>query len=469
MNKQELYRSIPKVDRLMEGAVCTRLVELYGEPLVLSCVRDVLEDLRRMIGETDSCDIDVGYDRIEQDVCQRVGNTVQPGLKKVINATGTILHTNLGRAPIGREIAESALETITGYTNIEYDLQTGQRGPRGGRCEELLMRLTGAQDALVVNNNAAAVLLILHTLGQGYEVIVSRGELVEIGGHFRIPDVMQASGCTLREVGTTNKTRVEDYRAAINDKTAALMKVHTSNYRIVGFTDVVSTAELADLAHEHDLPMIEDLGSGALADLASMGIGAEPTVKDCVGDGADLICFSADKLLGGLQAGIILGKGKIIDKLRHHPMMRALRTDKFTAAVLERTLIAYLNDDQAMRDIPVLAMAGATEKQLQDKAVRLADELRAICGQKEDAGMKISVEPLVDQIGGGALPLEELPGYGVRISGSSPAGEEVRAQLMEGAQPVVPRFHEGDLLLSVRTIDEDDFADLCKKVSAVRW
>ena len=370
-----------------------------------------------------------------------------------------------GIAEHGEDIAKEALVRITGYTNIEYDLQTGDRGPRGGRCEELLKRLTGAQDALIVNNNAASVLLILHAMCQGREVVVSRGELVEIGGHFRIPDVMEASGSILREVGTTNKTRLADYEAAVTDKTAALMKVHTSNYRIVGFTDEVSTAELAALAHEHGIPMFEDLGSGALIDLAGQGIGEEPTVTACVRGGADLVCFSADKLLGGPQAGIILGRHTYIDKLRHHPMMRALRTDKFTSSVLEMTLLAYLDERRAKREVPALEMMTAPEEELREKAEHLATLLQDSAIQ----GLSVRVEEVEDLIGGGALPSVRLRGYAVRLKGSAPAGDAQKRQLLEGTLPIVPRFTEGDVLLSVRTISESDFPALCDKVSTCTW
>lgn len=469
MDKKELYRNIPKVDRLMEGAVCRKLAEAYGEPLVLSCVREELEALRQTISAIDQEKGAEGsvsdMTQIEDRIGKRVHAAAEPGLRKVINATGTVLHTNLGRAPIGKEIAEMALAKITDYTNIEYDLQTGERGPRGGRCEELLKRLTGAEDALIVNNNAASVLLILHAMCQGREVIVSRGELVEIGGHFRIPDVMEASGSILHEVGTTNKTRLADYEEAVTDQTAALMKVHTSNYRIVGFTDEVPTADLAALAHEHGLPMFEDLGSGALTDLAELGIGDEPTVSACVKGGADLVCFSADKLLGGPQAGIILGRHSYIDKLRHHPMMRALRTDKFTASVLELTLLAYLDERKARRDIPALEMMTVRPEILKEKAERLAGLLRDSAGQD----LSVSVETTEDLIGGGALPNVRLKGYAVRVKGSRPASDAQKRQLLEGALPVVPRFAEGDLLLSVRTVDEADLAALSDKVSACAW
>lgn len=470
MDKQQLYRSIPKVDRLMDGAVCRQLIDAHGEPLVLNCVREVLEDLREAVDAMDESrlsavvtdgDLDAG--KVEALIEERVTASVRPGLTRVINATGTILHTNLGRAPISREAAGAALDLITGYTNIEYDPATGERGERGGRCEELLRRLTGAEDALIVNNNAACVLLILHALCQGREVVVSRGELVEIGGHFRIPDVMEASGSILREVGTTNKTRLQDYAAAINDQTAALMKVHTSNYRIVGFTDEVQTEELAALAHERGIPMFEDLGSGALIDLAGWGIGEEPTVQACVQGSADLICFSADKLLGGPQAGVILGSRAYVAQLRHHPMMRALRTDKFTAAVLERTLLAYLDGERVTDTVPVLRMATAKPEELKEKAGRLAKLIQ------QETYLSVSVEPVTDRIGGGALPLEELAGYAARVHGPAPVGEEIRLQLLEGEIPVAARIADGDLIFSARTIDEADFEIIAAKVRELRW
>ena len=457
MSKQDLYRRIPKVDQLMERARMRALSDQYGGELVLTCVRKELDDLRRKIAELPEAgsipdELDPAF--LEQRIKETLEITVRPKLRRVINATGTILHS--------QSVAQEAAELASGYTNIEYNLATGTRGSRGGGCEELLIRLTGAEDALVVNNNAAAMLLILNTFCSGREVVVSRGELVEIGGSFRMPDVMEAGGADLKEVGTTNKTHLRDYEKAITSKTAALMKVHTSNYKVVGFTESVDIGELSGLARERDLLLIEDLGSGALIDLAAMGIGDEPTVQQCVADGADLVCFSADKLLGGPQAGIVLGRADLIKKMKSHPMMRALRVDKLIAATLERTLLGYLEPEHVKEKIPVLSMITATEEELRDKAEKLC---RMIAEQTAD--LKLSVEPYEDQIGGGSMPQTRLPGYAVRVHADGPVGDQVRRMLLAGKVPIAARFADGDLWLSVRTVDGADFSTIADQLAVV--
>ena len=465
MSKQDLYRKIPKVDQLMERVHMRALSDQYGGELVLTCVRKELDDLRRKIAElpeTGSFSDELEPAYLEQRIEETLKVTVSPKLRRVINATGTILHTNLGRAPISTSVAQGVADLASGYTNIEYDLATGTRGSRGGGCEELLIRITGAEDALVVNNNAAAMLLILNTFCRDREVVVSRGELVEIGGSFRMPDVMEAGGACLTEVGTTNKTHLRDYEKAITGKTAALMKVHTSNYKVVGFTESVDIAQLSVLAHEKELLLIEDLGSGALIDLAAMGIGDEPTVQQCVTDGADLVCFSADKLLGGPQAGIVLGRKDLIKQMKSHPMMRALRVDKLVSATLERTLIAYLDTEQAKRDIPVLKMITAADQTLREKA----DKLQKMIAEQTDS-LKLSVEACEDQIGGGSMPQTRLPGYAVRVHADEPMGDQVRKALLVGKVPIAARFADGDLWLSVRTIDKSDFSLIADQMAVV--
>ncbi len=465
MNKQDLYRRIPKVDQLMERAQMRALSDQYGGELVLTCVRKELDDLRRKIAElseTGSISDELDPIHLERRIQETLEITVRPKLRRVINATGTILHTNLGRAPISSSVAAEVAELAAGYTNIEYNLAAGTRGKRGGGCEELLIRLTGAEDALIVNNNAAAMLLILNTFCRDREVVVSRGELVEIGGSFRMPDVMEAGGAILKEVGTTNKTHLRDYKRAVSAKTAALMKVHTSNYKVVGFTESVDIAELSALAEKNNLLLIEDLGSGVLVDLAAMGIGDEPTVQQCVEDGADLVCFSADKLLGGPQAGIVLGREDLIQKMKSHPMMRALRIDKLIAATLERTLLTYLEPERVKEKIPVLSMITATEEELRDKAEKLC---RMIAERTIE--LKLSVEPYEDQIGGGSMPQTRLPGWAVRVHAREPMGDQVRKALLSGSVPVAGRFADGDLWLSVRAVNESDFALIAEELSLV--
>ena len=471
MNRQELYRRIPKVDRLLEDSRIRELIGRYGDELVSSCIREKLDGLREMIGKAVTGDElsneETEITSIVSGIEKRVIETSEPGLKRVINATGTILHTNLGRAPIGKEFAARAAELMSGYTNIEYDLGKGTRGKRGGRCEELIRQLTGAEDALIVNNNAAAVLLILNGLCSGREVIVSRGELVEIGGHFRMPDVMEASGCRLCEVGTTNKTHLADYQRAVTPRTAAMMKVHTSNFRVIGFTDEVSPGELAELAHSKGLLMIEDLGSGRLIETEYNSLGDEPSVASCLESGADVICFSGDKLLGGPQAGIILGKAEIIEKLRSHPVMRALRPDKVTASLLEMTLLAYFDKDNALKTIPALCMAAASAEELTVKANELKTAIERQCEEAGRCDIEVSIEPVTDQIGGGALPETALEGAAVRIRLGRPAGEAEKQALLGCRIPVIPRFADHDIYLSVRTIDRDDFSMLAGMLAEV--
>ena len=411
MNKNLLYRRIPKVDVLLEDEKIRELTEQYSYDTVLEAVREELDKLRALIG---TCEDEAeGIREIEQ-LSVRIQEAVKamhtPNMRTVINGTGTILHTNLGRAPIGERHMRHIADIAMNYSNLEYNLEAGARGERYSHFEKLLCKITGAEAAMAVNNNAAAVMLILSTMGKGKEVIVSRGELVEIGGKFRIPDVMEQSGATLVEVGTTNKTHYTDYENAITEETAALLKVHTSNYRIVGFTDNVSIAELVPLGKEREIPVIEDLGSGVLIDLSKYGLTYEPTVQDSVRNGADVVCFSGDKLLGGPQAGIIVGKKKYIDQMKKNQLTRALRIDKFTAATLEVVLQEYLSEEKAIQNIPALRMI---TKEIEE-ITRDAQELEALLQQAE-LPAQIQMEPCESQIGGGSLPLERIPSMAVTI------------------------------------------------------
>ena len=372
MNKNLLYRSIPKVDVILEFETIKSCIEEYGREIVIDAIRVEMDELRKFIGQTDSEEAaKKAIDNVVASIVKRVEKSLMPNMRKVINATGTILHTNLGRAPISEDHIKHIAEIATGYSNLEYNLEAGKRGERYSHFEELLCKITGAEAAMAVNNNAAAVMLILSSLGKGGEVVVSRGELVEIGGKFRIPDVMVQSGATLVEIGTTNKTHYSDYEDAINENTAALLKVHTSNYRIIGFTQSVSIEELAPLAHEHNIPVIEDLGSGVLIDLSKYGITYEPTVQDSIRAGADVVSFSGDKLLGGPQAGIIVGKKEYIAKMKKNPLTRALRIDKFTAATLEVVLQEYLSEERAVKHLPVLQMITKSYEEVDKEAKKL--------------------------------------------------------------------------------------------------
>ena len=397
MDKNIFYRSIPKVDILLEDERIQNAASIYERDTVMDAIREQTEYVRGLIRTCDEEEtIRRGIDNLIPDIIRRVEKMHTPDMRPVINATGTILHTNLGRAPISREHMARLAEVACGYSNLEYDLEAGRRGERYSHFEKLLCKITGAEAAMAVNNNASAVMLILSSMAKGGEVVVSRGELVEIGGKFRIPDVMEQSGARLVEVGTTNKTHYSDYADAVTEETKAFLKVHTSNYRIVGFTESVGIDDLIPLGQEYDLPIIEDLGSGVLIDLSKYGLTYEPTVQDSIRKGADVVCFSGDKLLGGPQAGIIVGKKKYIDKMKKNQLTRALRIDKFTATALELVLQEYLSEENAVNKIPVLRMITKSAEEVEKSARRFKRML-------ERKGLKaaITLQKCESQIGGG--------------------------------------------------------------------
>lgn len=458
MNKNLLYRRIPKVDVLLEDEKIRELTEQYSYDTVLEAVREELDKLRALIG---TCEDEAeGIREIEQ-LSVRIQEAVKamhtPNMRTVINGTGTILHTNLGRAPIGERHMRHIADIAMNYSNLEYNLEAGARGERYSHFEKLLCKITGAEAAMAVNNNAAAVMLILSTMGKGKEVIVSRGELVEIGGKFRIPDVMEQSGATLVEVGTTNKTHYTDYENAITEETAALLKVHTSNYRIVGFTDNVSIAELVPLGKEREIPVIEDLGSGVLIDLSKYGLTYEPTVQDSVRNGADVVCFSGDKLLGGPQAGIIVGKKKYIDQMKKNQLTRALRIDKFTAATLEVVLQEYLSEEKAIQNIPALRMI---TKEIEE-ITRDAQELETLLQQAE-LPAQIQMESCESQIGGGSLPLERIPSMAVTIHPEKITTAELELRLRHMSVPMIVRTMNDKIVIDVRTVDKKWYPKIAK-------
>lgn len=472
MEKQEWYRRIPKVDMLLETDGIRQYIPVYGYERVREAVRAELSELRARIaqlpeGEAEgTAEDDVLLNVIcEQDTAEpgqsaecenvltdRIGARLlkmqSPGLKKVLNGTGTILHTNLGRAPLGKEAASRVLETVSGYCNLEYDLEDGCRGERCGQIENILCEITGAEAAVAVNNNAAALLLILCTLAQGGEVIVSRGELVEIGGQFRIPDVMKQSGAGLVEVGTTNRTRLSDYETAVTETTKAILKVHTSNYRIIGFTEETSIEQLTPLREKYGIPLVEDLGSGALLDLTKYGLPGEPNVQDALRRGADIVCFSGDKLLGGPQAGIIAGKKEYIEKMRSNPLFRALRIDKITAAFLETILLEYRSMERALVWIPTLRMLTQNEKEIAKDAAVLKQLL-----EREAFDAEIALYPCRSKVGGGALPVTELPSMAVGIRPSKISAETLSRRLRRLPIPVVTRIEDENVLVDARTFE----------------
>lgn len=463
MDKNELFRNIPKVDALLERESMAALIGRYGRSLVTEAVRTETEQLRRTIRETeDESAALAAVAGLEESIARRLEELCTPRVRKVINATGTILHTNLGRAPISRAQAEKLADIVTGYSNLEYDLEGARRGERYAHFEWLLCRLTGAEAAMVVNNNAAAVLLVLSTLAAGGEVLVSRGELVEIGGKFRVPDVCRQSGAALREVGTTNKTHFSDYEEALGDETKAILKVHTSNYRIVGFTESVPAAELAELAHGHGVPMIEDLGSGVLVDLEEYGLGHEPTVQESVRAGIDVVCFSGDKLLGGPQAGIIVGKKEYIARMKRHPLTRALRVDKFTVTALELVLLEYLKKESVARNVPVLRMISEKEPSVRARAEKLADMLR-----RRELRADIAVAPCQSQVGGGSLPLERLESAAVTLDPWQMSADALEHAMLALPVPIVPRVAEDKVLLDMRTVAEDELETAARMLGEV--
>ena len=440
----QLLRKIPKVDDLLRNPDLAETIAQYGDRAVTEAIRSELDALRQEILGGQAFALPEQSSLCQQIVMRVLRNSL-PSFRSVINGTGIILHTNLGRACLAEKAARAVYEASRSYSNLEYDLVSGKRGTRYSHVEDLLCRLTGAESALVVNNNAAAVLLVLSALTQGGQVVASRGELVEIGGSFRIPEIMEACGAQLKEVGATNKTHLHDYERAINENTKALMKVHTSNYRIIGFSETPALPELVALGHKHGLPVIEDLGSGCLVDLKRFGIHDEPSVQNSIRANVDVVSFSGDKLLGGPQAGIILGKKKYLDILKQHPLNRAMRVDKMTLAALEATLRSY--DAGSENDIPVIAMLSAQPEALLEKAKQLASLL-------EDAGISCQILPTEGRVGGGSVPNHSLPSYAVAFDRDVVRLEET---LRKGIRPIIGRIHEGNYLLDVRTLLAEDF------------
>lgn len=447
----ELLRKIPKVDELLRSPLLAEAAAQYGDRAVTDAIRSELEGLRQAILSHQTAAVPE-HAELCSGICRRVRESVLPSLRNVINGTGILLHTNLGRACLSEKAALAVYDAARSYSNLEYDLETGKRGSRYSHVEAILCRLTGAESALVVNNNAAAVLLVLSALTQGGQVVVSRGELVEIGGSFRIPEIMEACGAQLREVGATNKTHLRDYERAIGEHTKALMKVHTSNYRIIGFSQTPALSDLVALGHSRDLPVIEDLGSGSLLELNRFGIHDEPTVQDSIRAGVDVVSFSGDKLLGGPQAGIILGRKKYLDVLKMHPLNRAMRVDKMTLAALEATLQSYENG--TVRQIPVIGMMASTADMLLPRAEKLAQMLRS-------AGIDTKILPTEGRVGGGSVPNQNLPSWAVAFGGDVNRLEET---LRRGVHPIVGRIHDGHYLLDVRTLFDSDFETIVDSV-----
>ena len=456
MEKNSLLRQLPKVDEVLRRPPVAAL-EL-PQTVVTDLVRGRIEELRQRILEGSLTSLPT-VEELCCGVCADATAAAKPSLRPVINATGVTLHTNLGRACLSEKAVAAAAAAARRYSTLEYDLEKGERGSRYSHVEKLLCRITGAQAAMAVNNNAAAVLLILSAVGKGGEVITSRGELVEIGGSFRIPEIMEQCGCSLREVGATNKTHLRDYENAIGEGTRALLKVHTSNYRILGFSESVPLQDLVALGRKHGLPVIEDLGSGCFFDLERIGIHGEPTVMDSVRAGVDIISFSGDKLLGGPQAGIILGSEEWIARLKTHPLTRAMRVDKMTLAALEATLQSYLEPEKAREEIPTLRMLSIDPARLKLRAELLRERL-------EKEGVLCEVVPEQDQVGGGSVPTQLLPTWAVAVTPRNLTVDGLEERLRtRSATPIIGRIAHERYLLDVRTLWEEDFALIAASVA----
>lgn len=460
MNKNLLFRNIPKVDVLLEEPKIINLIDNYHRDVVINSIREEIDKVRNFIKENEDVFlIDKRINNLIEDIVLNVEKVYSYNLRKVINGTGTILHTNLGRAIISKKHSNYLNEIITSYSNLEYNLEEGKRGERYSHFEKLICKITGAECAMAVNNNAAAVMLVLSSMAENKEVIVSRGELVEVGGKFRIPDVMKSSNANLVEIGTTNKTHLEDYKEAINENTGAFLKVHTSNFKIVGFTEGVSIDEICKLAKENDIPVIEDIGSGVLVDLSKYGLEYEPTVQDSIKAGVDIVSFSGDKLLGGPQAGIIVGKKKYIDKMKKNPLTRAFRIDKFTAAILEMIFHEYLNEENAIKNIPVLSLITKDIKVIEENAHKLYEKIKIL---KDVAN--VNIEDTLSQIGGGSLPTERIKSKCITIIPKNISTADFEKKLRVGESPVIGRISENKLILDMRTVLEDEIDILANKI-----
>jgi L-seryl-tRNA(Ser) seleniumtransferase len=457
--KQKLLSNLPSVDEILKSNQGMEWLNSYPRRYVLQAIREAIDVKRKEIIEGLSTDFseEVMKTGIEN-IIERLSSF---SLKPLINATGVVIHTNLGRSILSKKVLENIRLVSESYSTLEYDIEAGKRGKRYVHVKRILREVTGAEDALVVNNNAAAVLLCLNTLAKGKEVIVSRGELVEIGGSFRMPDVMTSSGAILREVGTTNKTHLYDYEKAINENTSLILKIHKSNYRIIGFSEEVSIEDLESLGRKHHIPVMFDLGSGCLIDLKPFGIHIELAVKDIVKSGVEITTFSGDKLLGGPQGGVIVGKREYIEQIQKNPMTRAMRIDKLTLAGFEATLMEYIDEEKAIKNIPTLRMLLQKPEEIKVRAKKLAKRLK-----KEIKSADINVMADASRAGGGALPEVDLPTYVVAVKPLDTSVNELEERLRKGKPPIITRIKENLLILDARTIRYKDIDSLAKGIRA---
>ncbi|OGP90249.1 MAG: L-seryl-tRNA(Sec) selenium transferase [Deltaproteobacteria bacterium RBG_16_47_11] len=454
--REQFLRKIPSVDEVLSMPEIADLLKTYSRVVVVEAIRTGLGRLRaEILNKEELSDLEdtlFSFEHLYPLFQKEIELQIQPRLRRVINATGVVIHTNLGRSLLHPSAVQHLLDIARNYSNLEYNLDRGERGSRYSHVEEILCRLSGAESAMVVNNNAAAVLLALNTLAEGREVIVSRGELVEIGGAFRIPDVMKRSGAFLREVGTTNRTYISDYQKAIGPQTALLLKIHTSNFRVMGFTSDASLDELVRLGRQHHLPVMNDLGSGCLVDLTQYGLEKEPTVQEAIKTDVDVVTFSGDKLLGGPQGGIILGKKNFLDLIKINPLTRALRIDKLILAALESTLLLYLDEKRAMEEIPILRMLKGDLSALKKRGRRLLKRLSETIRQRTE----LSLKEETSQVGGGALPLQELPTIVLALRPIDFSVNRLEESLRKVEPPIISRISKEELILDMRTVLDEE-------------
>jgi L-seryl-tRNA(Ser) seleniumtransferase len=469
----QLLRSLPSIERLLERPLALRLSAAVGRERVRDLLRETTDELRQELASGSLSPAITGQsliEEVERRLEPRAARLSQPSLRRVVNATGVIIHTNLGRAPLARQAVEAISETAAGYSNLEYDLKRGERGRRETHCQELISRLAGSEAATVANNNAAAVLLVLNTLADGGEVIVSRGELIEIGGSFRIPDVMAKSGAILREVGTTNRTNIEDYKNAINERTRLILRVHPSNYRIIGFTHRPSAEEIADVARRAGVPSFEDLGSGCLIDLSPFGVKDEPVVADSLKAGLSVVSFSGDKMLGGPQAGIIAGSREIVDRVARNPLMRALRVDKMTYAALEATLRLYERGSaqtggqtESWMDVPVIRAIAASYQGIGARAASLRQSIARLT----DGQFTIDLEDGASVIGGGSAPEVKLPTVLVTMQAAEMSAASLEERLRGFRIPIITRTERDRVMIDLRTVSIEEEAIILDAIAGL--
>ncbi|QUH20518.1 L-seryl-tRNA(Sec) selenium transferase [Alkaliphilus sp. B6464] len=455
MSKGKILSTLPSVDELLNHKEILTLVQEVPRRVVVNEIRSSIENYRKKILQIDETSLNTFKIDIEEIIYNIISNShkfMRMNLREVINGTGTVLHTNLGRSLLSNTIKDEIWDVASGYSTLEIDVSTGKRGSRYSHVTEIIRFLTGAEDALVVNNNAAAVMLVLGTMAKNKEVIVSRGELVEIGGSFRVPDVMEQSGAKLVDIGTTNKTHLWDYENAIGENTAAFLKVHTSNYKILGFTDSVNVKDLVDLGKENNVPIIEDLGSGVLVDLQKYGLTHEPTVQESVAAGADIVTFSGDKLLGGPQAGIIVGKKCFIDKMKKNPLTRAFRIDKLTMAALEATLKLYLDEENAIKNIPTLRMLTESLDSIKERTNILYEMISS-----KGLDLEVNISDDYSEVGGGSLPIEKLPTCTLTLKSKSISVSQLENRLRKYSRPIFTRVQDDRVIIDLRTIKQEQY------------